>query len=129
MLQITSKHAPPFTANPQMVEWAMHASNHMCKGTEAKLAKEGQEACKSDYKRFLTTAQIQHNNDCEQVHNAYNQELNADREAYKAQTAQENEANTAKLAQFKADTKATLQQKMAEYEHDNVIVCQYMKCS
>ena len=53
-------------------------------------------------------AQLQHDNDWEQVCNAYLKELEDEREAYKTQVAQEKEANAHKLAQLKADTKAIL---------------------
>jgi len=67
VLQIISEHAPPFATDSQMIEWSTCISNHMHKGMEAKLAKEAQQACKDDYKCFLTVAQMQHENNQVQV--------------------------------------------------------------
>jgi hypothetical protein len=60
VLQIISEHGPSFAADPRMIEWCTHESNHMCKGIKEKLAIEAQQACKDNYDRFLVTAQIQH---------------------------------------------------------------------
>jgi hypothetical protein len=117
VLQIISEHAPPFAADPRMIEWPTHVSNHMRKGMEDKLALEAQQACKDDYECFLVAAQIQHDNNREQVHNAYLKELEDKRESYKAQVTREKETNALKLSQLKADMKAILQQKKSDYEH------------
>ena len=109
VLEIISKHGPPFAADPCMIEWCTRESNRMRKGIEEKLAIEAQQACKDDYDRFLIAAQIQHDNDREQVRNAYLKELEDERKTYKAQVAREKETNALKLAQLKADTKAVLQ--------------------
>jgi hypothetical protein len=69
-------------------------------------------------------AQLQHDNDWEQVCNAYLKELEDEREAYKTQVAQEKEANAHKLAQLKADTKAILQQKKSDLEHEGMAIRQ-----
>jgi hypothetical protein len=58
VLQIISEHAPPFTADLQMIKWSTRVSNHMHKGMEDKLALEAQQACKDDYEHFLIAAQI-----------------------------------------------------------------------
>jgi hypothetical protein len=120
ILQIISEHCPPYAADPRMIEWCTRESNRMRKGIEEKLAIEAQQACKDDYDHFLVSAQIQHDNDREQIRNAYLKELKDEHEAYKAQVAHEKEANALKLAQLKADTKAVLQQKKSDYELEGV---------
>jgi len=124
ILQIISEHCPPYATDPRMIEWCTCESNRMRKGIEEKLAVEAQQACKDDYDRFLVSAQIQHDNDREQVRNAYLKELEDEREAYKAQVAQEKETNALKLAQLKADTKAILQQKKSDLEHEGMAIRQ-----
>jgi hypothetical protein len=63
ILQIISKHCPPYAADPRMIKWCTRESNRMRKGIEEKLTVEAQQACKDDYDRFLVSAQIQHDND------------------------------------------------------------------
>jgi len=124
VLQIISKHGPPFTTDPRMIEWCTCKSNCMRKGIKEKLTIKAQNVCKDDYEHFLIAAQLQHDNDWEQVHNAYLKELEDEREAYKTQVAQEKEANTHKLAQLKVDTKAILQQKKSDLEHEGMAIRQ-----
>jgi hypothetical protein len=71
VLQIVSEHCPPYAADPHMIEWCTCESNHMRSGILTKLADEAQQACKDNYECFLALAQVQHDNDCEEVRNAY----------------------------------------------------------
>jgi hypothetical protein len=124
ILQIVSEHYPPYAADPRMIEWCTRKSRHMRSGILAKLAEEAQQACKDDYKHFLVAAQIQHDNDREEVHLSYIKELQEECESYKAQIAQEKENNARQLAQLKADTKAILQQKKSDLEHEGMAIRQ-----
>jgi hypothetical protein len=120
IIQIVSEHCPPYAADPRMIEWCTRESNRMRTGILNKLAAEAQQACKDDYERFLVSAQVQHDNDREEVRLAYLKDLEEEREAYKAQISQEKESNAHKLAQLKADTKVVLQQKKSNFEHENM---------